>query len=1582
VTSERASPLHPCPTDREAVRVIVAAKRTCIVSPDLAGPTRNGGIGTHCLHLARLLARRGEAVTILHTGPLDDADRAAWKTIYRQDHGVELLLLDEIAERDSGAILPLTARHTTAHRVDGWLRTQTFDDVHFQDWQGNGAIAARVRHTGAAHQASRFIITAHGSSEWIREGMQEFPADGREGLIDDALERAAVEFADTLVCPSQAMLAWLHAHGWKLPRDTRVIPYVFAGLAPDTPPRAIPAGALKEIVFFGRLETRKGLEPFLDALELLAAADTTDSPRALTIHLVGKPHTTSRGPALAAIDEARTRVGKRLRFELHLDLDHTHALAFLQAHPGALVVMPSLADNLPFAVIECLTLGQPLLAADRGGIPELIGSPAHLVAPTAAALAEGLARIAREGQPACLATYSAARARDAWSALLAAPPPSATATPLPRVSVCIPHYNQIAGLTEVLAALAAQTVAPAEVIVVDDGSDPAVRAGWDDLARRHASRGWQFHAQANSGPAAARNTAATHARGDALLFCDADNRPHRTMVERLATALLRTGADIVTCGFTAYRASAAGAWNTTAEFRFSPIGDAPELAVLENFIGDVNFIVRRTAFTDVGGFDPANAEASEDWELLLRAVLAGLRLATLPESVFDYRIAAASHARRHAPRGGAEAVWADLPEVDRARYLRLIRSARGTFERLPDLERARTQAAQESLATAAHARNIQARLDAQTTHAQNIQARLDAQTAHAQNIQARLDVTTAHAAHLARAQELAAQHAHNLESVAEQLRTELVAAHERHTAAQAALLESGRRETALLAEKHAVESARDTALAQIQQLSERAGRLSLSIHELKHEIMRRNGKIHTLEASFSWRVTQPLRWLRRKLIDPRRRRPASNAAVIPLGEIAPPAPPCSPPGLYGLPHSVDEPRGWTLAPRKHLLRGWVFHPDGRELQSVRVVIGGRTVEGIYGLKRLDVAASVRNMPQAEFCGWRIDIDLHESDTELELQALEESGHWLPFFRTGLRVGADLGPTDLSRYEEWIQVYDTLSPETRRSQRECAEGWVGRAPRFSILVPVYNTPERWLRRMIDSVREQTYPHWELCLADDASTEPHVRAVLTEAAAADPRIRVAWRATNGHISAASNSALALATGDFVGLLDHDDELAPNALFEMSLVFGRRPETDLVYSDEDKIDEDGRRFEPYFKPDWNPDLFLGQNYLSHFSVYRTALVRDVGGFREGYEGSQDWDLALRVTDRSTPPRILHIPKVLYHWRAIAGSTALELSEKSYPVEAARRALIDHFAARGIGASLEPVPGGHWRTVYPLSQPAPLVSIIIPTRNGLEHLRRCVESITSATDYPSYEILIVDNGSDEPATLAWLGQVASDTIRVLPVPGPFNYSAINNTAVRAARGEIVALLNNDLEVITPGWLTEMVSHACRQDVGCVGAMLYFPNDHIQHAGVILGVGGVAGHAFRDFPRGTEGVFNRARLIQELSAVTAACLVVRKSVYTLVGGLDEADLAIAFNDIDFCLKVRRAGFRNIWTPFAELYHHESASRGADDTPEKRHRFDREVEAMLRRWGSDLGGDPAYNPNLTLERNDFSLAIPPRPARL
>ncbi|MEO5961611.1 MAG: glycosyltransferase family 2 protein, partial [Opitutaceae bacterium] len=716
--------------------------------------------------------------------------------------------------------------------------------------------------------------------------------------------------------------------------------------------------------------------------------------------------------------------------------------------------------------------------------------------------------------------------------------------------------------------------------------------------------------------------------------------------------------------------------------------------------------------------------------------------------------------------------------------------------------------------------------------------------------------------------------------------------------------------------------------------------------------------------------------------------------------------PLPPPPAPAFLYSVDNPQSWSLPPRRTVLRGWCFAEDARKLTAVRASLSGRFIEGVHGFKRLDVLAAVRGKPQAEYCGWKLEVEFSPTDTLLDLEARDEFGTWHRFFHTGLRIGEGFGPLDFTSYEKWIEVYDRHTAATLLAQTTQAAAFA-RQPLISIIVPVYNTPERWLRRAIDSVRAQTYSRWELCLADDASPEPHVRPLLEAFAAEDTRIKVTFRSENGHISAASNSALELVTGDFVGLLDHDDELAPNALFEVAAALNLRPDTDYLYSDEDKIDEDGRRFEPYFKPDWQHDLFVGQNYPSHLTVYRTVLVRAVGGFRVGYEGSQDWDLALRIVERTTPERIVHIPKVLYHWRAIPGSTALQLAEKNYPLEAARRALGDHFARLGETVELVPVPGDHWRVKRPLPDPAPRISLVIPTRNGLKFLRRCIDSILEKTNYPNYEILVVDNGSDDRDTLDYLSEVARASrpcpsgkgvppvgsppppasglppptarVRVIHYPGAFNYSAINNHGVAHTDAPLIGLLNNDLEVIDGGWLSEMVSHAIRPEIGCVGAMLYYPNDTIQHAGVVLGVGGVAGHAFREFPRGTEGKFNRARLVQNYSCVTAACLVVRKSIYEQVGGLDEQALAVAFNDIDFCLKVRAAGYRNLWTPFAELYHHESASRGADDTAEKAERFQSEVETMLRRWGAELQSDPAYNPNLTLELNDFSLASPPRP---
>ena len=567
------------------------------------------------------------------------------------------------------------------------------------------------------------------------------------------------------------------------------------------------------------------------------------------------------------------------------------------------------------------------------------------------------------------------------------------------------------------------------------------------------------------------------------------------------------------------------------------------------------------------------------------------------------------------------------------------------------------------------------------------------------------------------------------------------------------------------------------------------------------------------------------------------------------------------------------------------------------------------------------------------------------------------------------------------YDEWIRRYDRLTDLDREAIRRKAETLL-HTPLISVIMPTYNTPAGCLRDAIDSVRRQLYPHWELCIADDASTAPHVRAIVDEARAADPRIKAVFRDRNGHISEASNSALALAEGEFVALLDHDDVLADHALYMVAEELNRHPNADLMYSDEDKLDAHGRRYEPYFKPDWSPDLFCSQNLISHLGVYRTSLVRAVGGFRKGYEGSQDHDLALRVIEGTSPAHIRHIPWILYHWRAVIGSAARTSGAKPYAHRAAQRAIQEHFERRGEPVEVMGVLGVFHRVKRPLPQVPPLVSVIIPTRDRVDLLRTCVDGILNETDYRNLEIIIVDNASRDERTLAYLSETArSPRVRVLKHDGPFNFSAMNNRGAQIAKGEILAFLNNDLQVASPEWLSEMVSHAVRPEVGAVGAMLQYPAGTIQHAGVVLGIGGVAGHVHKGQPRGLPGYFGRAVLLQNFSAVTAACMVLRRAVFEEAGRLDETNLAVAFNDVDLCLRIRELGYLIVWTPYAQLFHVESASRGPDNVRAQRACFHRETEYMRRRWGSVLTNDPYYNPNLTLERKDFSLAFPPRVRR-
>ncbi|EGO7908338.1 glycosyltransferase family 2 protein [Enterococcus faecalis] len=533
------------------------------------------------------------------------------------------------------------------------------------------------------------------------------------------------------------------------------------------------------------------------------------------------------------------------------------------------------------------------------------------------------------------------------------------------------------------------------------------------------------------------------------------------------------------------------------------------------------------------------------------------------------------------------------------------------------------------------------------------------------------------------------------------------------------------------------------------------------------------------------------------------------------------------------------------------------------------------------------------------------------------------------------------------------------------------------PKISIAMPVYNVEEKWLRLCIDSILNQVYTNWELCMADDASTDPNVKKILTEYQQLDERIRVVFREQNGHISEATNSALAIATGEFVALLDNDDELAINAFYEVVKVLNENPELDLIYSDEDKIDMDGNRSDPAFKPDWSPDLLLGTNYISHLGVYRRSILEEIGGFRKGYEGSQDYDLVLRFTEKTTKERIKHIPKVLYYWRMLPTSTAVDQGSKGYAFEAGLRAVQDALVRRGInGHATHGAANGLYDVYYDIESEK-LVSIIIPTKNGYKDVQRCVSSIIEKTTYKNYEIIMADNGSTDPKMhelYAEFEQQLPGRFFVESIDIPFNFSTINNRAAKKAHGEYLLFLNNDTEVITENWLTLMVSFAQQERIGCVGAKLLYPNNTVQHAGVILGLGGVAGHGHYGYPHGDLGYFGRLAINVNYSAVTAACLLMKKADFDAVGGFEEA-FTVAFNDVDLCLKVQALGRDNVWLHEAELYHFESQTRGYDDKGKKKKRFEQEKVMMEEKWGPLIENDPFYNPNLTRDIPNFSLRI-------
>lgn len=562
-----------------------------------------------------------------------------------------------------------------------------------------------------------------------------------------------------------------------------------------------------------------------------------------------------------------------------------------------------------------------------------------------------------------------------------------------------------------------------------------------------------------------------------------------------------------------------------------------------------------------------------------------------------------------------------------------------------------------------------------------------------------------------------------------------------------------------------------------------------------------------------------------------------------------------------------------------------------------------------------------------------------------------------------------GQRDYGNYEDFLKKYGVKEEELARQRQEVFEN----GPCFSIAVPLYQTKEKYLREMIESVQAQTYTNWELCLADGSGREHSLQPVVGEYIAKDKRIKYCLLDSNEGIAGNTNEALKMADGDFVVLTDHDDLLSPEALYQCAKAVQKEPQTDVIYSDEDKVDMSGKKFfEPHFKSDYNIDLLCTMNYICHLFIVRKDVMEQAGLFESCYDGAQDHDFILRCTEKAE--HIVHIPKVLYHWRCHAQSTSENPESKLYAFENGCKAVKAHYDRIGIPAEVEQGPFyGMYRTHY-LWKAQPLVSILIPNKDHAADLKKCMDSIEEKSTYRNFEFIIVENNSTEEETFAYYKEIEKrDDVRVLYYKGEFNYSRINNFGAREANGEYVLLLNNDTEMIEPDSIKEMLDVCMRPDVGIVGAKLIFEDNTIQHAGVIIGFGGVAGHAFIGQDRDDNGYFSRIISVQDLSAVTAACLMVRRSVFDEVEGLNE-DFKVAFNDIDFCLKVRKAGYLVVYNPYAQFYHYESKSRGQEDSADKVARFQQEIGLFGERWGELLeNGDPYYNPNLTLDKADFSL---------
>lgn len=755
-----------------------------------------------------------------------------------------------------------------------------------------------------------------------------------------------------------------------------------------------------------------------------------------------------------------------------------------------------------------------------------------------------------------------------------------------------------------------------------------------------------------------------------------------------------------------------------------------------------------------------------------------------------------------------------------------------------------------------------------------------------------------------------------------------------------------------------------------------AGRLALS----ERELTRKRDELRRIQNSASWRMVQRYwSWNVRHFPFGSPRRAAFERVVgsasrllgvrsgIPQQHI-PSLPVATSVGAQDDNRDIvltcDDPVPGQACAGVFFVRGWAVATSG--ISRVEISIDGKRIaDASYGLARTDVVADFPNYRQSDHSGFFLELDtttVADGSHTLTITAVSQTQQ-----RRSLSVPITVDQSVSQReYDYWIATHEPSAEQLREMASKAAS--LPYRPLISIAVPIYRTDPKLVRAAIHSVRAQIYDNWELCLANDGSHDPELSRVLAECAKKDSRIKYVDLAQNGGIATATNEAVALASGEFVAFLDSDDELTPDALYEVARAIRDSRDVDVIYSDEDKLDDYDRRYEPFFKPDWSPDLLLSCNYICHFLVVRRQLLMQVGGLRSDFDGSQDYDLLLRLMEKH--PRVIHISKILYHWRACATSTASSSAIRPKAHLAAERAISDYLQRNDIQATVsQGCDPGRWVVRYAILE-NPKVSIVIPTGGRLELLQPCIESIHRETDYSNYEILLVDNSRGSAVQEYAMSLSNSVSIRYVDYRGkPFNYSTLNNFAVKQTEAPLLLFLNDDTTATKRDWLTAMVEHGQRSSVGAVGAKLVYPGGSIQHAGVVLGLFDNAGHAFKHIPSDSHHYFCFPQLIRNCSAVTAACMMTRRAVFQEIGGFDEKNLAVAFQDVDYCLRLRKAGYFIVYTPAALLVHHESVTKH-ETVPNPR-----EVRYMQTKWADVIAHDPFYSPHLTRTAEDYSLRL-------